>query len=98
MKKYEVIESGVGAFPENQAIIAEALLSQPTANELLEDYHPKCHNKPGCLLVKLRRERTYRDQHYLDIWGCLTCGLHHECLRSGWEIGWFNGTESKKLK
>lgn len=96
----EIVAQGVDAFPENKQVI-ETMLSirEPlSAAELLADHHPKYHgnDKPGCLLVRVRREKTYQE-HYLDIYGCLLCGLGHECLRSGWEIGWWGGTESKTL-
>lgn len=44
-----------------------------------------------CLLVKKRREITY-DDHYLDIWMCLT--HDKECCRCGWEWGWHGGVNN----
>lgn len=57
-----------------------------------------------CTNVKNHGRKKYCEEckepqyHLLDIYACYKCGLEHECLRSGWEIGWFGGTESKKLK
>lgn len=97
-----VLAQGVNAFPENQRIIQSAHARVLTAKVLLQDFHPKYHglDKPGCLLVRVRKELVngdFENPHFLHIYGCLTCGLNHECLHSGWEIGWFGGTESRKL-
>ena len=96
-----IVKEGVESFPINKLLIEAALrTAAPLSGKQLLEYHSdKYHgfNKPGCILVRTREELTYQD-HYLNIYGCLTCGLERECLRSGWEIGWWNDTESKKLK
>lgn len=96
----EIVAEGIDAFPENEQIISNAFGErQPlTAKQLLEYHHPRYHgtNRPECILVRKRREKTYND-HYLDIYGCLTHGLHLECLHSGWEIGWWGGVNVKEL-
>lgn len=96
----EIIAEGVKAFPENETVIKSKLsMRYPvTAAELLTLHSDRYHgnDKPGCILVKVRREKTYQD-HYLDIYGCLLCGLDKECLRSGWEIGWYGGKHVSEL-
>ena len=95
-----IIAEGVDAFPENGQLIRAAKAAPPlTVSQLLEYHNPKYqgYKRPGCILVRKRAEITYQE-HYLDIYACLTGGLDHECLRSGWEVGFWNGTESKKLK
>lgn len=99
-RRNEVVQEGIESFPENRQSL-ELLGGGMTARQLLDrdsEFHEKYHGekRPGCILVKKRREKTYQD-HYLDIYTCLTCGLHVECLRGGWEIGWAGGTESAKL-
>lgn len=104
-KIVETLEEGVFNFPEN---IKKIIKSNPSLSIQQEferaTFNDKYHgpDKPGCLLVKKRREAIRNNSmdspHYLDIYTCLYCGEEHECLRGGWEIGWFGGTESKKLK
>ena len=92
-----IVTEGVENFPENYLIIDAILKEGYPSKDLLTPNLDKFHMKNGCLLVRKRHERTATDQRNLDIWCCLTCGQHKECLRSGWEIGWYNGTESKKI-
>lgn len=103
-----IVREGVENFRENKKLIKRGDYKRvATVQELLSAKGPHYHgpDSPGCLLVKKRREAQVRedengkyfDQHCLDIYTCLKCGLHIECLRSGWEIGWWNGTESRKL-
>lgn len=109
MNKIIIEVEGVENFKENRKIIRYGKVKRyPTLRQLLSNPGPRYHGTDsfGHLLVKKRREVQVReaadgslhDYHYLDIYTCLKCGLHVECLRSGWEIGWWNGTESKKLK
>lgn len=97
----EIVAEGIESFPENTVIIETmfGLRRTLSAKELLAPHHERYHgnDKPGCILVKKRREKTYQD-HYLDIYACLLCGLHKECLRSGWEIGWWGGKHVSELK
>lgn len=97
-----IVAEGVESFPENEITVAEALGREPlTAKELLEYHHERYHgfDKPGCILVKVRREMLGQEpnQHFLDIYGCLTCGIEKECLKSGWEIGWWGGKHVSEL-
>lgn len=84
-KDNEIIAEGVEAFPENERYIQEY---QRAPHELLSLYdgNPYYHGwqRDECLIVKYRRERTY-DNHFLDIWICLThrketcrCGMEWE--------------------
>lgn len=95
-----IVAEGVDAFPENRLLIQNALSNPPipTGKSLLE-HHPRYHGykRPGCILVRKRREKT-NQAHYLDIYCCYTCGLEKECLRSGWEIGWWDGINVRELK
>lgn len=100
----ETIHEGVFNFEENIDKILKANPSLTIQQEFERAvHHDKYHGekKPGCLLVKKRREairnNIHDSPHYLDIYTCLFCGEEHECLSGGWEIGWFGGTESKKL-
>jgi hypothetical protein len=104
--KYEGAQIGltINDFTENSAIIKQRLVSPMTISEDFERalFDPKYHgnNKPGCCLVKKRRELVHQSKnshpHYLDIFVCLNCGV--ECLRSGWQIHWYGGTYSPGLK
>jgi hypothetical protein len=62
-----------------------------------ERYHG--HLKDECCLVKKRTEVVKSDSKVvstLDIYTCLA-HPHVECLRSGWEVGWYGGTNSREL-
>lgn len=108
MNKTIILCEGVENFRENRRLIKIGGLKRvPTIAQLL-DIHGEHYHGPlsfGHILVKLRSEVQVRedrdgnlhDHHYLDIYTCLKCQPRVECLRSGWEIGWWNGTESKKL-
>lgn len=107
--KILIVTEGVENFKENRKLIRDGGVKWVGGNfPLIDIFGPKYHGplSPGHLLVKKRREvqvreaadGTYHDHHYLDIYTCLKCGVEKECLRSGWEIGWWNGTESRKLK
>lgn len=82
----EIVLEGIEMFPENAEILAKP---REPATELLdireaEVWWPFFHgqSKNECLMVKWRREKTYQE-HYLDIWYCLTHKV--ECCRCGME-------------
>jgi hypothetical protein len=56
-----------------------------------EHYH---HPHKGCNIFHKSTHGSIVD--IVAIYHCLTCDK--ETSRGGWEWGWFNGTESKKLK
>lgn len=104
-----IVKEGVENFRENKKLIKYGGLRRgPTIKQLLCCKGSKYHGPEsfGHLFVKKRREvqvresedGTLHDHHYLDIYTCLSCPGEVECLHSGWEIGWWNGTESRKLK
>lgn len=110
MAKLITLVEGVENFKENKKLIKNGDYKRTSPiqqRSLLEDKGPHYHGPdvPGHLLVKLRKEAivrvakdgTYHDHHSLDIYTCLKCSPQVECLRSGYEIGWWNGTDSRKL-
>jgi hypothetical protein len=90
-------------FSENSAVIQQRQKYPLTISDEFSRalHNPKYHgnDKPGCCLIKKRRELVNPSKnshpHYLDIYMCLHCG--NECLRSGWEIHWYGGTYSLAL-
>jgi predicted ATPase len=81
---------GVENFPENRSILSNP---RPKAKEYLDlretsikwqYYHG--FERAECLMVKYRREKTYQN-HYIDIWYCLT--HKKECCRCGVEFEYY---------
>ena len=75
-KNNTVLIEGVEFFPENAAIIKAhgiALLSKPKEYLTTETTNPFYHGpkRSECLLVRFRKEKTY-DDHFIDIYKCLT--------------------------
>lgn len=87
MLQNTIVAEGVEAFEENIAVI-EAHKKRPIEYLSLTDHNPYYHgpNRDDCLLVKFRREKTY-DDHYLDIYKCLTHGA--ETCRCGMEWDYY---------
>lgn len=86
-EKNTVVAEGIEMFPENMSII-EAYKAKPKEYLSLTDANPYYHgpNRADCLLVKFRREKTY-DDHYLDIYKCLT--HDKETCRCGMEWAYY---------
>lgn len=101
--KYEGPQIGMGIadFEENTAILSSRKKDLTIAEEMERClFHEKFHGntKPGCCLVKKKREvicNEGNNHNYVDIYACIFCDV--ECLRSGWEIGWYGGTNSRDL-
>ena len=93
-----VVLEGVDAFPENEMIIAETLRNQKrlSVDQIIHHEHYHGVLKPGCILVKTRKELTYQN-HVINIYGCLKCGIDKECLRDGWEIPYLEGRHVSTL-
>ena len=98
-------------FPQFEALVEmyQRRQYQPSVSDLLnprmlnDRYHGP--DKPWCQFVPKYKQITYtkpepgqkiRDHKKLVVYTCLK-HPHVECLRSGWEIGWWNGTNSKEL-
>jgi hypothetical protein len=73
--------------------VAERKNEVDLGNKLL---HKRYHGwkNPGCCLVKKKTEPSGKGT--VDIFTCVQ-HPHVECLRSGWEIGWYGGTNSREL-